>query len=105
MARCILLGTAAALPSATRDNTAPVFEPEDCRVWTAPTRHSVPSVALRVEARASGVAVVYSSDTAPCAAVERLAAGAELLIHEATYPVSAAVEAERFSHTTSAQAA
>jgi ribonuclease Z len=83
----------------------PVLETDDFRVWTALTRHSVPSVALRVEARASGTALVYSSDTAPCAAVERLAAGVSLLVHEATYPASAAAEAERFSHTTSAQAA
>src|SRR5712692_547296 len=91
------------LPGEAADE--PVFETEDFRVWTAPTRHSVPSVALRVEARASGVAVVYSSDAAPCVAVERVAAGAERLVHEATYPASAAGEAERFSHTTSVQAA
>src|SRR5919199_3081938 len=62
----------------------PVLETPDFRIWTAPTEHSVPSVAVRVEARASGAAVAYSSDTGPRAAVERLAAGARLLIHEAT---------------------
>ena len=32
----------------------------------------------------SGRSIVYSSDTEPCPAVRRLAAGANLLIHEAT---------------------
>jgi ribonuclease Z len=84
---------------------APVLETPDFRVWTAPTAHSVPSVAVRVEARASGAAVVYSSDTAPCAAVERLATGAVLLIHEATFAADQSAPAEQFSHSTSADAA
>ncbi len=81
------------------------LETPDFRVWTAPTRHSVASVAVRVEARASGAAVVYSSDTGPCAAVERLASGANLLIHEATYAAAEAADAARFAHSTSAEAA
>jgi ribonuclease Z len=100
-----------ALPRLTLRNSAsdtPVLETPDFRVWTAPTRHSVPSVAVRVEARESGAAVVYSSDTGPCTAVETLARGAALLIHEATYAAAEAAEADdaaRFGHSTSAQAA
>ncbi len=97
-----------ALPRLTLPNSAsdtPVLETADFRVWTAPTRHSVPSVAVRVEARESGAAVVYSSDTGPCAAVEQLARGAALLIHEATFAAAEAAAAARFAHSTSAQAA
>jgi ribonuclease Z len=87
-----------------RPSEQPVLETPDFRVWTAPTEHSVPAVALRVEARASGTAVVYSSDTAPCAAVERLARGARLLIHEATFSAGGDADAARFAHSTAAQA-
>jgi ribonuclease Z len=61
-------------------------------------------VAVRVEARASGVRVVYSSDTGPCAAVERLAKGARLLVHEATFSARQDADASRFAHSTAAQA-
>lgn len=90
------------LPSAPADE--PVLETTDFRVWTAPTEHSVPSVAVRVEARASGTAVVYSSDTGPCAAVQRLGRGARLLIHEATYGEACVDDAAHLAHSTAAQA-
>ena len=83
---------------------APILETHDFRVWTTPTEHSVPSVAVRVDARASGAALVYSSDTGPCAAVERLAHGARLLIHEATYGENCVDDAARLAHSTAAQA-
>jgi ribonuclease Z len=44
----------------------------------------MPNMALRFEAPGRP-AVVYSSDTEPCAAVEALARGAHTLIHEATF--------------------
>ena len=91
------------LPAAADDS--PALETPDFRVWTAPTEHSVPSVAVRVESRASGAALVYSSDTGPSVAVERLAAGARLLVHEATYRAAAEAQAVRHSHSTSTQAA
>ncbi len=64
-------------------------------ITAAPTRHSVPSLALRFALPGSVVsgpdarldearAFVYSSDTAPCPEVEELASGATLLFHEAT---------------------
>jgi ribonuclease Z len=92
-------------PLAATPGDAPVLETDDFRVWTAPTRHSVPSVAVRVESRASGAAVVYSSDTAPCTAVERLAADADHLIHEATFGAVDTDAAGQFHHSTPAQAA
>jgi ribonuclease Z len=81
------------------------FETADFTVWTAAAKHSVPSLAVRVESRESGAAVVYSSDTAPCAAVERLAAGARLLIHEATFGGAESAAAQNFAHSTAAEAA
>lgn len=87
------------------ESAAPVLETADFRVWTAPTDHSVPSVAVRVEARATGGCVVYSSDTRPCEAVVRLGRQATLLLHEATYTAAGAAEASQHAHSTAAQAA
>ena len=58
-------------------------------VTAAPVVHgSNDTLALRFENESTGQAIVYSADTEPCDAVIRLAAGADLLIHEATgeYP-------------------
>jgi ribonuclease Z len=53
------------------------------RVTAAPGTHSVPVIALRVEAREGGT-VTYSADTEPSDAVIELARGADILVHEAT---------------------
>lgn len=78
------------------EERAPVFENDDFTVIASPAEHSVPSVALRVEA-ASGLVTTYSCDTAPSAAVTRLARGSQLLVHEAT--------GKGFGHSNSAEAA
>ena len=54
------------------------------RITSTPSLHGVPSVALRIEHLSTGVAAVYSGDTAPSDSVARFASGATLLIHEAT---------------------
>jgi ribonuclease Z len=56
----------------------------DFEITAAPSRHSLPSLALRFDVRRQDRSFVYSSDTLPCIEVERLARGADLLIHEAT---------------------
>jgi ribonuclease Z len=62
-----------------------VGTPGDFVIVASPNAHGgMPNMALRFEAP-GGPAVVYSSDTEPCAAVERLARGAHTLIHEATF--------------------
>ncbi|MBC8160014.1 MAG: MBL fold metallo-hydrolase [Roseiflexaceae bacterium] len=61
----------------------PLGDP-DYRLTTRQTVHSVPCLALRFEARASGKALVYSSDTEPYQAGIQFAQGAAVLIHEAT---------------------
>ncbi len=52
-----------------------------------------------------GKRIVYSGDTMPCAAVEKAAKGAELLVHEATFASDAAGVAKEKKHSTAAQAA
>lgn len=57
------------------------------RVTASPNAHgAMPNLAVRVDVPERTTAVVYSSDTEPCEAVVRLAAGAHTLIHEATFP-------------------
>ncbi len=76
------------------------------RVFSAPVRHGVPNIGLRVEwegAQERG-AVVYSSDTSPCPALLALARGADLLIHEATFLHADAARAESDGHSTGYQA-
>lgn len=50
----------------------------------APAKHSVPSWAIRLNF-AEGGSLVYSADTGPSPAVARLAAGADLLVHDTYY--------------------
>jgi ribonuclease Z len=61
-----------------------VLEDDELRITSAPTKHTVPSIGLRIENRASGLAATYSSDTEPCDAVMQLAQGAAILFHEST---------------------
>lgn len=58
--------------------------PEGWQLHTALTAHSRPCLALRFER--PGMALTYSADTEPCPAVQELAAGAGIIIHEATTP-------------------
>lgn len=61
-----------------------VWEDEAWQITGAPVRHSVPTLALRIEDRRDGGVVVYSADTEPCPALVHLARGADILVHEAT---------------------
>lgn len=71
---------------------------EGWQMRTAPTIHGRPGLALRIETSTGERAIVYSADTEPCAAVQELAQGAVVLIHEATTPEPMA------GHTTPGQA-
>ena len=88
-------------PVPPRDGFA-IGAPAVFAITASPNAHgAMPNMALRFEAPGRP-AVVYSSDTEPCAPVEALARGAHTLIHEATFserrPRSAGV------HSTAAQA-
>jgi ribonuclease Z len=55
------------------------------QIRSTPVDHAgLDTLALRFDNEASGQAAVYSADTEPCPALVRLAAGADLLLHEAT---------------------
>jgi ribonuclease Z len=69
----------------------PLREGREVGIWggicvsATPVIHgSNDTLALRFENTDMGRVVVYSADTEPCAALVRLAAGADLLLHEAT---------------------
>jgi ribonuclease BN (tRNA processing enzyme) len=53
------------------------------RMGTAPMRHTVPTIGMRMEA--DGAAVAYSADTGPTDELVELSRGADLLIAEASY--------------------
>jgi len=59
------------------------FEVGPFRVRTAPMRHPVPTLGMRIEA--DGVAMAYTADTGPTGALVELARGADLLLSEATW--------------------
>ena len=58
------------------------IETPDFRLLTSPVKHFVPAVGVRIEA-IEGRTATYSGDTAPTESLDRLAEGAQILIHEA----------------------
>lgn len=74
----------------------PVLESDQLSIHASPVRHLIPTIGLRVEVAENRRVVAYSCDTEPCAQVVRLAAGADILIHEAT--------GESVGHSSAAQA-
>ena len=63
---------------------AMVLETDAWHVVASPGHHSVPVIGLRVTSKISKRVVTYSCDTEPFEPIERLAAGADILVHEAT---------------------
>ena len=58
-----------------------VLDCPDFKFYSSPVRHLIPTIGLRVEFKSKKV-FAYSCDTEPCEQVVRLAAGADVLIHE-----------------------
>ncbi|MFO7545271.1 MAG: MBL fold metallo-hydrolase [Trueperaceae bacterium] len=63
---------------------APVIADDDFEIRATPGEHAVPVVGLRVRDVRGGGVLAYSCDTERCAAITRMARGADLLVHEAT---------------------
>lgn len=61
-----------------------VLEKEEYRILASPVRHLVPTIGLRIERIGGSRVIAYSCDTEPTAAVVRLAAGADVLLHESS---------------------
>ncbi len=68
-----------------REN-ALVLANSDFTISASPGEHMVPVVGLRITDESCRKVLAYSSDTAPCDSISRLAAGADMLLHEATGP-------------------
>jgi len=67
------------LPS---NEKAILIDSEGVMVQASSLCHMIPSIGIRVTYQ--DIAIAYSSDTAPCEALVRLAEGVDLLIHEAS---------------------
>jgi ribonuclease BN (tRNA processing enzyme) len=59
------------------------FEAGPFRLRTAPMRHPVPTLGMRIEA--DGRVLAYTADTGPCDEAVEVARGADLLLSEATW--------------------
>ncbi len=73
-----------------------VLENQDFRIHSSPGDHLIPTLGLRIESIKNKFAAAYSCDTNPHPSIVRLAAGVDVLIHEAAGPYE--------GHSTSAQA-
>ncbi len=78
------------------EEMALVLNGPDMRIYSSPVRHIVPTIGLRIEFKNKQKVIAYSCDTEPCREVERLAEGADVLIHETS--------GASFGHTSAAQA-
>ena len=75
---------------------APVLENREFKIFSSPVQHMIPTIGIRIEYRNGVFVVAYSSDTSPIPETVRLAADADVLIHEAT--------GTTFHHSTASQA-
>jgi ribonuclease Z len=67
-----------------QDEMAPVLVYDEFRIVASPVHHLVPCIGLRVDFLETKKSLAYSCDTEPCQEVVRLAAGADVLIHESS---------------------
>jgi ribonuclease Z len=71
-----------------------LIDTDQTKLWAFPVCHMIPGIGLKIALSES--TICYSSDTAPCDAVMKMAKNVDLLIHEAT--------GESFGHTSAQQA-
>ncbi|HEX2022559.1 MAG TPA: MBL fold metallo-hydrolase [Candidatus Thermoplasmatota archaeon] len=92
--------TDATVVEANRDEP---FQVGALRLRFAPTQHSAPSMATRMEG--DGKVLVYASDSAPCDPLRRAAEGADLLLMHALLPTVDPTSDHARIHATAATAA
>jgi ribonuclease Z len=66
------------------DEMTTVIQSDEFHIFSSPVCHLIPTIGLRVEFPQTGKALAYSCDTEPCPSMLKLAARADVLIHEAT---------------------
>ncbi|GAB4529366.1 MAG: MBL fold metallo-hydrolase [Anaerolineales bacterium] len=62
----------------------PVITNDEFEILASPVRHLVPTIGLRITFPQKNKVLTYSCDTEPCPEVVEMAAGADVLIHEAS---------------------
>jgi ribonuclease Z len=77
----------------SEENTT-LINTDQTKLWAFPVCHMIPGIGLKIALTDSSIC--YSSDTAPCDAVLKMATSVDLLIHEAT--------GEGLGHTSAEQA-
>jgi len=78
------------------EELAPVLENLEFKILSSPVKHMIPTLGIRIEYRGGEFVVAYSSDTSPVPETVKLAADADVLIHEAG--------GTSFHHSTASQA-
>jgi ribonuclease BN (tRNA processing enzyme) len=78
-----------------------VCQPDGCRILSAPVEHGIPAVAYRVESKEG--TVVIGGDTRPSKSLIELAKGANLLIHECSFPDDMTELARRTNHSAASE--
>ncbi len=66
------------------EEMAEVLDSAELRIFSSPVKHWIPTIGLRFEFKEPERVLAYSCDTEPCSQVVKLAAHANILIHEAT---------------------
>ena len=74
----------------------PVFDGEDFHITGWPATHFVPTLGLRIRDKSAGRVLAYTCDGSPCDSINRMAVGANTLLHEAA--------GEGFGHSSALQA-
>ena len=73
-----------------------VYAGEDFHITGWPATHFVPTLALRIRDKSAGRVLAYTCDGSPCESLNRMAVGANTLLHEAA--------GEGFGHSSAVQA-
>jgi ribonuclease BN (tRNA processing enzyme) len=78
-----------------------VCEQRNYRILATPVLHGIPTVAYRIEEEQR--AVVVSGDTRPSKSLIELSRGADLLIHECSFPDDMLELAQKTNHSTASE--